>query len=350
MGVMADQVPSKAGFTVSAELIRGLLDCAERTGIPQARLADLIDEGMLARPASAPPARYAGEHVFKVWDRVNRLTDDPIIGFRMALHAGPKTFGALGQILPRCETVFEAFRQTARYAVLASQAARLSVARNSETITVTLAAPQLPPGDITRTVMLWGLTNLALLPERLSGVSVRPEKITCAFPAPGPDAARTLRQHFAFAFDGADNHVVFERRAGDILIPSADADLKALLAEVMDRHLAALGPAASFEQGILTVIRSMMNGNMPTLASVSARAGISQRTLQRRLAESNTSFQKLLRQVLHEMSDTLLARHDLSHGEIAFLLGYSEESAFSRAYRSWTGYPPGESPVRGAAR
>jgi AraC-like DNA-binding protein len=51
--------------------------------------------------------------------------------------------------------------------------------------------------------------------------------------------------------------------------------------------------------------------------------------------------------VLHEMSDDLLARRDLSHGEIAFLLGYSEESAFSRAYRSWTGYPPGESPVRG---
>jgi AraC-like DNA-binding protein len=344
---MAEQKPSGAGFTVSAELVRGLIDCAERCGIPRFRLADLIDEEAVAKSSLAAPARYAGEHIFKVWDRVNRLSGDPIIGFRMALHAGPKTFGALGQILPRCENVLEAFRQTARYAVLASQAARLSVTRNSETLTVTLAAPQLPPGDITRTVMLWGLTNLTLLPERMAGVSVRPKGITCAFPAPGLDAAQTLRQHFSFEFDGADNRVTFERRAGDILIPSADADLKALLAEVMDRHLAALGPAASFEQGIMTVMRSMMNGNMPTLASVSARAGISQRTLQRRLTESNTSFQKLLRQVLHEMSDDLLARRDLSHGEIAFLLGYSEESAFSRAYRSWTGYPPGESPVRG---
>jgi len=93
---------------------------------------------------------------------------------------------------------------------------------------------------------------------------------------------------------------------------------------------------------MLTVIRSMMNGNMPTLASLSLRSGMSQRTLQRRLAESNTSFQRLLRQVLHETSDELLARESLSHGEIAFLLGYSEESAFSRAYKSWTGNPPGD--------
>ena len=69
---------------------------------------------------------------------------------------------------------------------------------------------------------------------------------------------------------------------------------------------------------------------------------LSRRTLQRRLSESNTSFQRLLRQVLHETSEELLARESLSHGEIAFLLGYSEESAFSRAYKSWTGRAPSD--------
>jgi AraC-like DNA-binding protein len=121
-----------------------------------------------------------------------------------------------------------------------------------------------------------------------------------------------LGQHFPFKFDAADNQVVFERHVGDIRIPSADLDLQTLLTDVMDRHLATLGPAASFEQGMLTVLRSMMNGNMPTLASLAQRSGMSQRTLQRRLAESNTSFQRLLRQVLHETSDELLARESLT--------------------------------------
>jgi AraC-like DNA-binding protein len=76
--------------------------------------------------------------------------------------------------------------------------------------------------------------------------------------------------------------------------------VQALFAETMDRHLAALDSAASFEQGKLTLLRSMMNGNMPTLASLSARSGMSQRTLQRRLSQTNRSFQRPLKQVLQE--------------------------------------------------
>ena len=68
---------------------------------------------------------------------------------------------------------------------------------------------------------------------------------------------------------------------------------------------------------------------------------MSQRTLQRRLGEANTSFQRLLNKVLKEQADELLKRGNLSQGEIAFLLGYSEVSAFSRAYHGWTGHPPG---------
>jgi AraC-like DNA-binding protein len=104
--------------------------------------------------------------------------------------------------------------------------------------------------------------------------------------------------------------------------------------------LTALGPAAGFEQAILTLLR-VMNGNMPSLASLSARAGMSQRTLQRRLNEASTSFHALLRQVPQEEADGLVAGGNHGHGEIAFLLGYSDASAFLRAYRGRTGHPPG---------
>jgi AraC-like DNA-binding protein len=337
---MARPASSALGFTVSADLIHGLIDCAAQCGVPRARLADMTNYAS-AGPASAPPARYAGEHILKLWERILRETGDPIIGFRMALVAGPKTFGVLGQILPRCATVLEAYQKTARYSALASQAGHVSVARNVQDLTVSLAMPHLPPGDLSRTIELWGLTNLCLVPQRLAGAAVRPKAVACEFPAPEPAAKRALREHFPFRFDCDDNLIVFERSVGEIEIPSADLDLQLLLAETMDRHLAALGPAASFEQGMLTLLRGMMNGTMPTLAALSRHAGMSQRTLQRRLAESNTSFQRLLRTVLQETSDELLARGQLSLGEIAFLLGYSEESAFSRAYRSWTGQAPG---------
>ena len=181
------------------------------------------------------------------------------------------------------------------------------------------------------------------MPERLTGVTVRPTTITCAFRSPGATARRVLEQHCPFTFDASGNRVAFDRSVGDLAIPSADADLKALLADAMERHLAELGPTGSLEQGLIAILREMLNGTIPTLASLSANAGTSQRTLQRRLRGARTSFRELLQQALREEADHLLARGNLSQGEIAFLLGYSEVSAFSRAYRGWTGHPPGGS-------
>jgi AraC-like DNA-binding protein len=159
-----------------------------------------------------------------------------------------------------------------------------------------------------------------------------------------------MRERLPFRFDARVHRVVFPAPAGDVRIGTADEDLRQLLAQVIEQHLKELGPADSFERGLAAVLRSMLNGTMPTLASLSARAGMSQRTLQRRRAESNTTFQGLLRQVLREVSDELLTRGALTQSEIAFLLGYSEESAFSHAYRSWTGHAPGAHRVRAGMR
>jgi len=322
------------GFTVSADLVRGLIECADICGLPRARFADMLDG------RSASPSRYAGEHIVKLWERILRLSGDPIIGFRMALVAGVKTFGVLGQITPRCATVLDAFKQTERYTALASQAAHISIGRGASSLAVSVEV-DLPPGPVRNSVLLWGLTNASLLPQRLTGVAVRPKSIECAFPSPVAAAVRTLKQHCPFSFDARRNRVIFERSVGEASIPSADADLKKLVAEVMDRHLAELGPARSLEQGLMAILREMMNGTMPTLASLAARSGISPRTLQRRLREANTSFHDMLQHVLQREAESLLASGNLSQGEIAFLLGYSEVSAFSRAYRGWTGHPPG---------
>jgi AraC-like DNA-binding protein len=92
----------------------------------------------------------------------------------------------------------------------------------------------------------------------------------------------------------------------------------------------------SLEQALMTILRWMMIGAIPTPAVLSVLVGTSPRTLRRRLPGSRTSFQRLLRQVLREAADEELAHRPLSQAEITFLLGYSEESASSRAYRSWT--------------
>jgi AraC-like DNA-binding protein len=335
-------------YTVSAEMVQGLIDCAVRCGVPRGRLARAIQQPPGSKSASRPPARYSAEHIFALWERVVELSGDPAIGFRIALFAEPSTYGAVSQILPRCLTVRDAFHQIERFSALAAQHARISMTSDASALTITVAA-HLPKGIVTRNALLCGLTNLALLPERLVGSDgTRPHAVECAFPPPSAVAVAAMRERLPFKFDASANRVVFNRRVAELCIPSADEGLRALLSQVMERDLDQLGRPGGFESGLTTILRGMMNGTMPSLASLSARAGLSQRTLQRRLAQSNTSFQRLLQGVLHECADEYLARGTLTQGEIAFLLGYSEVSAFSHAYRSWTGHPPGASHIRPA--
>jgi AraC-like DNA-binding protein len=67
---------------------------------------------------------------------------------------------------------------------------------------------------------------------------------------------------------------------------------------------------------------------------------ISKRTLHRKLRENDETFRSLLLQVRRDLAERYIDNPDYSVTEIAFLLGYNDTSAFSRAFRNWFGYSP----------
>ncbi len=75
---------------------------------------------------------------------------------------------------------------------------------------------------------------------------------------------------------------------------------------------------------------------------VAAELGMSERTLVRRLGELGTSFADIVDRLRHDLARKYLNQQDLSLTHIAFLLGYSNQSAFSSACRRWTGKAPRE--------
>jgi AraC-like DNA-binding protein len=69
---------------------------------------------------------------------------------------------------------------------------------------------------------------------------------------------------------------------------------------------------------------------------------MSVRTLHRQLAAERTTFRAVLDQLRHERASTYLIARDLAIGEVAFVLGFSDLSAFHRAFKRWTGTTPAE--------
>src|SRR5690606_5280525 len=89
------------------------------------------------------------------------------------------------------------------------------------------------------------------------------------------------------------------------------------------------------------VIEAALPEGVPELAELAERLGCSARTLQRRLAEHGTSLRKLIDEVRHQLALRHLAA-ELSIAEVSFLLGFSEPSAFHRAFRRWTDRTPAQ--------
>jgi len=88
------------------------------------------------------------------------------------------------------------------------------------------------------------------------------------------------------------------------------------------------------------MLKSIPEGGA-TLPKVAKGMNLSTRTLQRRLLEYKLSYQALLDAVREQLARRYLSRTSLMLSEIPFLLGYSDQSAFNRAFRNWTGMTPG---------
>src|SRR6185369_10618542 len=90
------------------------------------------------------------------------------------------------------------------------------------------------------------------------------------------------------------------------------------------------------------IIRSELNGGDPGLDHMAQKLGMSSRTLQRKLRDHGTTHQDVLDQMRQDLATRYLQQPEMAIGEVAYLLGFSESSAFHRAFKRWTGATPTE--------
>ncbi|MEM7517956.1 MAG: helix-turn-helix domain-containing protein, partial [Planctomycetota bacterium] len=120
-----------------------------------------------------------------------------------------------------------------------------------------------------------------------------------------------------------------------------DAGLSSYLDAQLDAALARVHPdEASSAEAVRRAIERSLSDGVPALAQVAAAMGRSERALQRTLAAEGLSFRALVDDVRRDLAEGLLVNSDYALTEIAFLAGFSEHSALTRAFRRWHGKPP----------
>ncbi|MCY0989220.1 AraC family transcriptional regulator [Nannocystis sp. ILAH1] len=160
------------------------------------------------------------------------------------------------------------------------------------------------------------------------------------YPAPGH--LDEYRRVFAcpLRFDADETLIRFPRAVLAMPQPRADARLRLVLERAAAAVLARLPPASDMTQQVRQALSEELRGGTPTCEQIARRLAIGVRTLNRRLQSEGTSFQQLLAELRCELARGYLGDRRLSISEVAYLLGFSEPSAFHRAFKRWTGHSP----------
>jgi AraC-like DNA-binding protein len=119
-----------------------------------------------------------------------------------------------------------------------------------------------------------------------------------------------------------------------------DEGITHFLLNHLDKELQWLESERSLAQSVHDAIVRSLSEGVPKAPALARRLGLSERTLQRRLADEGLSFQKLVDEARRELAEGLLVQSDYSLAEVAFLTGFSEQSAFNRAFRRWQNQTP----------
>ncbi len=305
--------------------------------------------GSTAPGLGDPDARIPADAADAVWREASLASGDPAL----ALHAAESTpFGAfrvLDFLGATGATVGEGLERVAAYFPLVDPRGTISVepARDAVALVFRSAAGPVPPPaqEYTLAILVSRVRHLSAAPPAL-GVS-----FTFARPPTAAEHARVLGVEPAFG--APEPCLTVPRPAWDGPTRASDPGLFAAL----DAHARALveraAPSADAAAQVRAAIAAELPGREPALAPVARRLGTSARTLQRRLRDGGTTFAALLDAVRRERAEGFLRAPDVSIAEVSWLLGFAEQSAFTRAFRRWTGVAPTDwrrSPAPGGAR
>jgi AraC-like DNA-binding protein len=152
------------------------------------------------------------------------------------------------------------------------------------------------------------------------------------------------------AFGAEADEVAFAEAGDDMRVIGADPHLNRLLTAYCDEALAnRRAGRGSLRLTIENAIVPLLPHGKPRAREIARRLAMSNRTLARRLASEGLTFAKLLDDLRYSLATRYLSEPDLSISKVAWLLGYQEVSAFTHAFRRWTGKTPRQARTFGNA-
>ncbi len=293
-----------------------------------------------------PDTRIPFADVYQLLDAATEDTGDRCLGLHAAELVEPGDLDVVYYVASCSADFGQAVGTLARYFSLVNETAVASLQVQGERALWTFGTAEGVPGHQAATDYVLATTMLSS--RRLLQIpDAVPLEVHFAYPLPEDTSEHERIFGAPLYFEAADNCMIFPAMALPLPLPGADSNLCAILQSHADRLLEELPSADRFTDRVRELLVGELRGGNPNIDNIAHKLTTSPSTLRRRLADEGTTHRELLDDVRRRLALRYLGQNELILSEIAFLLGFSHENAFRKAFRRWTGKSPAEFRQRG---
>ncbi len=314
-----------------------MLDAAARRGVDTGAL--LAEVGIEKNLLDDPDARLPELSVKQLWGRAYAESGDPDLALHAAELLPIGAYRVIDFMAWNAPTVGDAFAEVSRYFAIISTAVKLPITESASTMDMSID-PADGPGTLTRPYVEYVLAAMFLRIREATGIPFPLVSVDFAFPRPPSIAEHERIFECEVRFGEKTDRLRFPFDAWATENRRAQPELFGVLIE----HARTLHAKVPHEPEELAKVREAiavaLRSGEPSLNHIAKQLAMSPRTLQRRLGEHELRFADLLDTTREGLARSYLNDRRVSIAEVAYLLGYSEQSAFNRAFKRWTGVSP----------
>ena len=326
--------------TTLASVARLIGECLEADyGIdPRPLFAALdIDTSKFFRPG----ARVQFAKMDQLWLEATAATADPYFGFAVGGRVVPGDFFVLGHAWLASETLLGALRRLCRYNhVLSTLGGKLSLEAQGDSYALTEIYPEgaLTPQKVAKDA---GFVALLRLCELVTPHPVRPTSVSLTVAK--EDASTKYEALFQCPVVFGSDKEVWLFDASDLEQPLSGSipDVARATDTIAEDYIRSLQRST-----VSTAVRQMLVQTLPSGRSdqdtIARRLHRSRSTLQRQLSAEGNSYRDILDTTRRALAERYLGEGEYSQAQIAFMVGFADQSNFARAFKRWTGVSPGE--------
>jgi AraC-like DNA-binding protein len=306
----------------------------------------LAQAGLTTGQIEDRDSRFQARNQIKLLQLAADALQDDLLGFHLGRDSDLRQVGLLYYVLASSNLLGESLQRAERYSALNNEGIALRIRGERATAMAFHYVGIERQSD--RHQIEYLLTAVIRICRQLTNRDLRPRHVRMVHRRRegSPELNAFLGCEVAFGSDA--DEIVFSENVAELPVVSGDPHLNSLLVKFCEEALSERAAArASLRRDLENAIAPLLPHGKAQADEVATRLGMSRRTLGRRLASEGLTFASVLADLRVELAKRQLRDGSLAISQIAWLLGYREVSAFTHAFKRWTGKTPRE--VRTAA-